>query len=91
MGFRVSLCGVSFSSESALFSKIKRFTYQYKNGYLPETVMQRCCDFEILETKCSATGFLKMAFQFLINPEEYYSKEDLKMQERMKKLIREEI
>lgn len=38
--------------KNALFSKIKRFTYQYKNGYLPETVMQRCCDFEILETKC---------------------------------------
>lgn len=32
---------------------------------------------EILETKCSATGFLKMAFQFLINPEEYYSKEEI--------------
>ena len=32
---------------------------------------------DILQNKCSATGFLKLAFQYLINPEEYYSKEEI--------------
>lgn len=35
-----------------LFNKIKRFQNRYRNGYLSKTILQRCCDFKLLEEKC---------------------------------------
>lgn len=45
-------------------------------GFFDDFIM-KMTGADILQNKCSATGFLKLAFQYLINPEEYYSKEEI--------------
>ena len=35
-----------------LFNKVKNFMREYTKGHLPEMVMERCCDFKLLEEKC---------------------------------------
>lgn len=35
-----------------LFKKIERFFLQYRKGYLPINIKERCCDFDLLEEKC---------------------------------------
>ena len=46
-----------------LFSKVKRFKLQYDKHHLPQSVKERCCDFNLLEEKCKK--YVKEAFKDL--------------------------
>ncbi|MBD9098031.1 type III toxin-antitoxin system ToxN/AbiQ family toxin [bacterium] len=41
------------NNKSDLLKKVKQFRLQYDKGYLSENVKARCCDFYLLEKKCS--------------------------------------
>ena len=39
-------------NKQKIFKKINRFVLQYRKGYLPKDVMDRCCNLFLLEEKC---------------------------------------
>ena len=38
--------------KSDLMRKVKKFILQYNKNLLPKRIMDRCCDFNLLEEKC---------------------------------------
>lgn len=38
----------------ALLTKVKQFQNVYRKGLLPDSIKERCCDFNLLEEKCIA-------------------------------------
>ena len=38
--------------KSDLMRKVKKFILQYNKNLLPKRIMDRCCDFNLLEKKC---------------------------------------
>ena len=39
-------------NKQKLFKKINRFVLQYRKGFLPSNIKERCCNFDLLEKKC---------------------------------------
>ncbi len=39
-------------NKKRLMNKVKKFILQYNKNYLPKGIMDRCCDFNLLEEKC---------------------------------------
>ena len=39
-------------NKNDLLSKVNQFQLRYRKGFLPKGVLERCCDFQLLEEKC---------------------------------------
>lgn len=40
-----------FKGKEEIYEKTKIFQEKYQTGYLPENIVNRCCDFQLLERK----------------------------------------
>ena len=39
-------------NKEILYSKVNQFQKRYRNGYLENNILERCCNFKLLEEKC---------------------------------------
>ena len=39
-------------NKQKLYSKVKQFQTRYRKGYIESNILERCCDFSLLEEKC---------------------------------------